>query len=115
MARWPVCVCAARTLWETRLPPPADWSRNSAPVLGAEPRAAGDNQASSEGAESLSGRIEEPTAEGDRHEEASHLEQPAFDRSRTGLSWWLSATVVAADQISKAIVHATLAPFDSVT
>jgi signal peptidase II len=37
------------------------------------------------------------------------------EHSRSGMLWWLSAAVVAVDQISKAIVHAKLAPFDSVT
>ena len=32
-----------------------------------------------------------------------------------GLSWWLSAGVIVADQISKALVRGLLAPFDSVT
>jgi signal peptidase II len=32
-----------------------------------------------------------------------------------GLAWWLSAGVIVLDQIAKAIVRATLPPFDSVT
>src|SRR5262245_1253577 len=114
MAKWPVCVCAVRTRWETRLAPPADWSRTSTPVLGAEARGAADDPAASPAPESATG-AERSAAEVSGDDPASHVERAAFGPSRTGLSWWLSATVIAADQIAKAIVHATLAPFDSVT
>jgi signal peptidase II len=99
-------------LWETRLAPPADWSRTST-VLGTEARGPAEGQAtaSSDGAESVPGAVVEPAPEG----AVDPVERLALGRARTGLSWWLSAAVIAADQIAKGIVHATLAPFDSVT
>jgi signal peptidase II len=117
MAKWPVCVCAARMLWETRLAPPADWTRTSTPVLGAEPRGPAEGQATaaSEAADPVPGAVEGPAPEGAGDPAAGHVERLALGHARTGLSWWLSAVVIAADQIAKGVVHATLAPFDSVT
>jgi signal peptidase II len=35
--------------------------------------------------------------------------------TRPGLSWWLAAGVIVGDQVAKALVRASLPPFDSVT
>jgi signal peptidase II len=47
--------------------------------------------------------------------DGSAPEQSTAETRHPGLAWWLCGLVIAADQLTKALVRATLAPFESRT
>src|SRR5262245_25084001 len=104
MASWRDCACAVPTPSETELPQSADYDRPFANGTPPEDGTVVEIPGPPDGSPGHGADI--PTDAGPAR---------SSERSRSGMLWWLSAVVVAVDQISKAVVHAKLAPFDSVT